>query len=97
MKELFADAAIDIINELHTERLDYYSEYLPLINAALALKDYEEKEISAVNDLKSLEENSLCSICQHFGESDMDLYCASCNGTPYVVTDCFEWRGKDDV
>ena len=39
--ERLSDSAITIINELHTERLDYYSEYLPLINAAQRLYDYE--------------------------------------------------------
>lgn len=41
MNELFAEEAIDIINDMHTERLDYETEYLPLINAALALQEYE--------------------------------------------------------
>ena len=36
-----SDAAIEIINELHTERLDYYSEYIPLIDAANRLAAYE--------------------------------------------------------
>lgn len=73
MKDLCADEAINIINELRTEVLDYYSEYLPLINAALTLKAYEEESL-AVNDLKILEGNSLCSICQNCGESDARTY-----------------------
>ncbi len=40
--ETFAENAIEIINELHTERLDYTSEYIPLINAVQALAEYEE-------------------------------------------------------
>ena len=40
--ERLSDAAIEIINELHTERLDYYSEYIPLIDAANRLADYED-------------------------------------------------------
>ena len=39
--ERLARNAIDIINELHTERLDYNSEYLPLINAANKLDELE--------------------------------------------------------
>lgn len=39
--ERLSDIAIEIINELHTERLDYNSEYLPLIDAAQKLNDIE--------------------------------------------------------
>ncbi len=39
--ERLSDTAITIINELHTERLDYQSEYLPLIDAANKLAAYE--------------------------------------------------------
>lgn len=37
-----SDTAIDIINELHTDRLDYTSEYLPLMDAADRLAAYED-------------------------------------------------------
>lgn len=39
--ERLSDRAIEIINELHTDRLDYNSEYLPLIDAAQKLNDIE--------------------------------------------------------
>lgn len=39
--ERLSDTAIDIINRLHTERLDYNSEYLPLIDAVQRLAAYE--------------------------------------------------------
>ena len=39
--ERLSDTAIEIINELHTERLDYSSEYIPLIYAANSLAAYE--------------------------------------------------------
>lgn len=39
--ERLSDRAIEIINELHTERLDYNSEYLPLIDAANKLNELE--------------------------------------------------------
>lgn len=42
--ERLSDTAIDIINDLHTERLDYNSEYLPLIDAANKLAEYEDAE-----------------------------------------------------
>lgn len=41
MKRL-SDTAIAIINDLHAERLDYQSEYLPLIDAANRLAAYED-------------------------------------------------------
>ena len=40
--ERLSDTAIEIINELHTERLDYSSEYIPLIDAANSLAAYED-------------------------------------------------------
>lgn len=40
--ERYSDKAIEIINELHTERLDYTSEYIPLIDAAQQLSAYED-------------------------------------------------------
>lgn len=41
--ERFSDRAIEIINELHRERLDYESEYLPLIEAVNRLAELENK------------------------------------------------------
>lgn len=40
--ERLSDNAIQIINDLHTERLDYNTEYLPLIDAANQLAAYED-------------------------------------------------------
>ena len=40
--ERLSDRAIEIINDLHTERLDYESEYMPLIDAAQRLAEYED-------------------------------------------------------
>lgn len=40
--ERLSDTAIEIINDLHTERLEYASEYIPLIDAANRLSDYED-------------------------------------------------------
>lgn len=39
--ERLSDRAIEILDELHTERLDYHSEYMPLIEAAHKLSEYE--------------------------------------------------------
>lgn len=38
----YSDKAIEIVNDLHTERLDYASEYIPLIDAAQQLAAYED-------------------------------------------------------
>lgn len=46
--ERYSDIAIDIINDLHTERIDYDSEYIPLINAANKLAEYENAEESGL-------------------------------------------------
>lgn len=40
--ERLSNNAIDLINDLHTKRLDYQSEYLPLIDAAIRLAAYED-------------------------------------------------------
>lgn len=50
--EQYAERAIEIINELHTERLDYESEYVPLIDAAHTLKKYED--IGTVEEFAAL-------------------------------------------
>lgn len=43
--ERLSDKAIEITNDLHTERLDYTSEYLPLIKAAQKLSAYEDTDL----------------------------------------------------
>ena len=40
--ERLSDNVIDIIDELHTERLHYFDEYIPLIDAANRLVEYED-------------------------------------------------------
>lgn len=47
--ERYSDEAIRIINELHTERLDYQSEYIPLIDAAQRLDAYEATGVEPEN------------------------------------------------
>lgn len=42
--ERFSDEAIEIVNELHTERLAYDSEYVPIADALNQLKEYEDAE-----------------------------------------------------
>ena len=43
MKRL-SDNAIEIVNELHTERLAYEGEYVPIIDALNRLVEYEDAE-----------------------------------------------------
>lgn len=38
----YAEIAVELINELHTARLQYESEYMPLIEAANRLFEYED-------------------------------------------------------
>lgn len=43
MKRL-SDTAVDITSDLHRERLDYETEYVPLMDAAQKLAEYEDAE-----------------------------------------------------
>lgn len=51
--ERVSDRAIEIINALHTERLDYESEYLPLIDCAIKCAAYEDTGLEP-EEIKSL-------------------------------------------
>ena len=42
--ERLSENAIELVNELHTERLDYESEYVPIIDALNRLAEYEDME-----------------------------------------------------
>lgn len=50
-----SDAAIEIINALHRERIDYNSEYLPLIDAMNRLSAYEDTGVEPGDILSSVE------------------------------------------
>lgn len=68
--ERLSDRAIEIINELHTERLDYESEYLPLINCANKCSAYEDtglepEEISQIRE--GVESGYLKSTARRYG------------------------------
>ena len=60
--ERLSDAAIEIINELHTERLDYYSEYIPLIDAANRLAAYEDTGIDPEDLKKAFNETAILKL-----------------------------------
>ena len=54
--ERLSDNAIQIINDLHTERLDYNTEYLPLIDAANQLAAYEDTGLTPEECAAAFEE-----------------------------------------
>ena len=60
--ERLSDAAIEIINELHTERLDYYSEYIPLIDAANRLAAYEDTGLEPEDLKKAFNESAILKL-----------------------------------
>ena len=68
--ERLSDRAIDIVNELHRERIDYSSEYIPLIDALQKLSAYEatglepdEYEYGLGSTVRWLAENVSCDEC----------------------------------
>lgn len=84
MNELFAEAAIDIINDMHTERLDYETEYLPLINAAMALQEYESGEYEKVVHAhwEFDEFGCYCTNCHEYADEDNDGVCKQSSYCP---------------
>ena len=81
--ERLSDNAIEIANELHTERLAYESEYVPIIDALNRLAEYEdiglepEKIVFLKNvvDDRSLINRSLLSIFANCsGQRKMDSW-----------------------
>ena len=96
--ERLSDTAIEIINELHTERLDYYSEYIPLIDAANRLAAYEDTglEPEEINDM-ALEVATLKTIesmYDGFGKPDhiRDLLQAEKEGRLVVLPSKTVWE-----
>lgn len=68
--ERSSDRAIEIIDQLHTERLDYESEYLPLIDCANKCSAYEDtglepEEISKIRE--DVENGYLKSTARRYG------------------------------
>ena len=60
--ERLSDTAIEIINELHTERLDYSSEYIPLIDAANRLCAYEDTGLEPEDLKKAFNETAILKL-----------------------------------
>lgn len=61
--ERYSDRAIEIINELHTARIDYESEYIPLIDCANQCAAYEDTGLTP-GEVKSMQE-------EHFSGLEM--------------------------
>ena len=66
--ERYSDKAIEIINELHTERIDYESEYIPLVDCANQCAAYEDTGLTPEN-VKEIQRDwsDLCTIIGECG------------------------------
>ena len=60
--ERLSDTAIEIINDLHTERLEYASEYIPLIDAANLLAAYEDTGLEPEDLKKAFNETAILKL-----------------------------------
>ena len=60
--ERLSDTAIEIINDLHTERLEYDSEYIPLIDAANRLAAYEDSGLEPEDLEKAFNETAILKL-----------------------------------
>ena len=86
--ERLSDTAIEIINELHTERLDYSSEYIPLIDAANRLAAYEDTGVEPEEIEDSIGWMSpVCVQCD--GKTSDGIRTEKC-GYPDNITKCLE-------
>ena len=68
--ERLSDTAIEIINDLHTERLEYASEYIPLIDAANRLAAYEDTGLEP-EEIKEFAEDVAYQFGYYFPIKDM--------------------------
>ena len=65
--ERYSDRAIEIINELHTARIDYESEYIPLIDCANQCAAYEDTELTPEEiDMDHEAAEQLRHLCQNY-------------------------------
>ena len=84
--ERLSDTAIEIINDLHTERLDYYSEYIPLIDAANRLAAYED------SGMEPEESIGLKNSCEKLSGINDSLFKAN----QEMGKDLAEWKKAND-
>ena len=73
--ERLSDTAIEIINELHTERLDYSSEYIPLIDAANSLAAYEDTGLEPEDLKKAFNESAILKLAAQALGTTSDHLC----------------------
>lgn len=102
--ERLRDRAIEIINELHTERLDYESEYLPLIACANKCSEYEDTGLEPEKITATLNELSILSIAAHLlgveperlrepAQADKDRRCVALPSEDAVFRQALETYG----
>ena len=64
------------------------------------LEQVKAQKEAALRDFKKIAQEGLCTVCEHYNCDLSDTICADCKGTPYIITDNFQWRGvqggKDD-
>lgn len=70
--ERLSDRAIEIINELHTERLDYESEYLPLIDCADKCRAYEDTGLEPEHITAAVTPEATLNLAGQFLEVEPD-------------------------
>lgn len=97
--ERYSDEAIRIIDELHTERLDYQSEYIPLIDAAQRLDAYEAAGVEPENicalqeELNQYKELGDLNRLRELVQADRDGRCVVLPCKPSNVT-IYQLRNK---
>ena len=92
--ERLSDTAIEIINELHTERLDYSSEYIPLIDAANRLAAYEDTGLEPEEIKNALDVNDIIPEINATVDHICDLLQAEQDGRLHI-TPAFVWHNGD--
>lgn len=60
--EIYAETAMSILDELHTERLNYHSEYLPLAYAINRLESYEETRLEPEDMKRAFNEDAILKL-----------------------------------
>lgn len=86
--EIYAETAMGILDELHTERLDYHSEYVPLADAIDRLAAYEDTGLSPEEIRDSI--GGISPICvQCDGKTSDGVVTEKC-GYPDDITKCLE-------
>lgn len=63
--ERYSDKAIEIINELHTERIDYESEYIPFIDCANQCAAYEDTGLAPEDITRAFDEAAVMKLAAH--------------------------------